>query len=187
MGLVSRLYDRLEDANAAAEALIDAGFDRESISLISPHSSQSLGLDSMDEMALPDNPEKMASGAALGVTAGAALGGAAGLLMGLGLLVIPGVGPALAVGPLASLIAGAGLGGATGGVAGALARAGVPPLDSNEYSHALRRGNTLLFVEVPNDMTDEAGRVLDRYGPIAMDSERSERLEGGHPKLHDLP
>ncbi|MEX2541723.1 MAG: hypothetical protein WD314_07935 [Trueperaceae bacterium] len=180
MKSVSRLFERLEDASDATEALVAAGFDRAAISLIAPHSSQSLGFDTMDEMPLADDPEKMSSGAALGVTAGAALGGATGLLMGLGLLVIPGIGPALAVGPLASALAGAGLGGATGGVAGALARSGIPPLDSNEYSHALRRGETLLFLYVPDDRVADAGRILDGHGPIAMDNTRDELLEGGH-------
>jgi hypothetical protein len=185
MKAISRLYDRLEDASAAAEALVAAGFDRAALSLISPHSPQSLGLDAMDEMPLEEDPEMMASGAAIGVTAGAALGGATGLLMGLGLLLIPGVGPAQAIGPLAAALAGAGLGGATGGVAGALARSGVPPIDSNEYSHALRRGDTLLFVEVPDDRLEEAGRIVDGYAPIPMDSLRSELLEGGHTDLRD--
>jgi hypothetical protein len=180
MKSISRLYDRLEDASAAVEALVEAGFEAASISLISPRSSQSLGLDTMDEMPLADDREKMASGAAMGVTVGAALGGATGLLMGLGLLVIPGVGPALAMGPLASALAGAGLGGATGGAAGALARSGVPPIDSNEYSHALRQGDTLLFLQVADDRVNEAGRIVDMYRPIPMDDPRVERLEGGH-------
>lgn len=182
MRSISRLYDRFEDGAAAVEALVDAGFDRASISLISPHSPQSLGFDQMDEMPLEQDPEKMAAGAALGVTVGAAVGGATGLLMGLGLLVIPGVGPALAVGPLASALTGVGLGGATGGITGALARGGVPPLESNEYSHALRRGETLLFLQVPDDRQREAGLVLDSYDPIPQGSERARRLEGGHER-----
>jgi hypothetical protein len=180
MKSISRLYDRLEDATMAADELIAAGFDPASISIISPHASQSLGLDAMDEMAIADDPERMTAGAAAGLTVGATLGGAAGLLMGLGLLVIPGVGPALAIGPLASALAGIGLGGAAGGVAGALARSGIPAIDSNEYSHALRRGDTLLFAQVTSDRLMEAGSILDRYGPIPMDDARFEMLEGGH-------
>lgn len=166
MKTISRLYEHLSDATSAADELVAAGFDPASISLISPHSSQSLGLDTMDEMAAEGTPDTMAAGAAVGATVGAALGGATGLLMGLGLLIIPGVGPALAIGPLASALTGAGLGGATGGVTGALARAGVPPLDSNEYSRALRKGDTLLLLHASGEDADEATRILDRYGPI---------------------
>lgn len=182
MKTVARLYDRLEEAGAAAEALVEAGFDRSSISLVSPHSSQSLGLDSMDEMPEEDDRDKIRSGTAAGVTVGAALGGATGLLMGLGLLVIPGIGPALAIGPLASALAGAGVGGATGGVAGALAGAGVPPLDSNEYSHALRRGESLLFLQVPEERLDEAAVIVDAYGPIPWSEQRA-RPEGEHARF----
>jgi hypothetical protein len=177
---ISRLYDRLEDATLAADELIAAGFDPASISIISPHEPGSLGLDTMDEMPVAEDPDQMTAGATMGLTVGAALGGATGLLMGLGLLVIPGVGPALAIGPLASAIAGIGLGGAAGGIAGALARSGMPPIDSNEYSHALRRGDTLLFLHVPDDLVMEAGAIVDRYGPIPMDNRRFEMLEGGH-------
>lgn len=186
MRSISRLYERLEDASAAAEALVEAGFDRSMISLISPRSAQSLGFDSMDDMALRDDPDQMAAGAAIGASIGAAVGGGAGLLMGLGLLVIPGIGPALAIGPLASTIVGLSLGGATGGVAGALANTGVPALDSNEYSLALRRGETLLFLQVPAERMIEAGSIIDRFGPIRMANSRAELLEGGHERrLHD--
>ncbi|HEX7003766.1 MAG TPA: hypothetical protein VF168_06235 [Trueperaceae bacterium] len=182
MRSVSRLYEHIEDAVAAADDLIASGFDPASISVISPRSSQSLGFDSMDDMAIQDDPDGMAAGAAIGASVGAALGGATGLLMGLGLLVIPGIGPALAIGPLASAIAGLSLGGATGGVTGALVRGGVPPIDSNEYSLALRRGESLVFLQVPAERMVEAGQILDRYGPVRMVNSRAERLEGGHER-----
>ncbi|MEX2536031.1 MAG: hypothetical protein WD273_10600 [Trueperaceae bacterium] len=186
MRSISRLYERLEDATAAAEALILADFDQASVSLISPRSSQSLGFDSMDDMEVRDDPDGMAAGAAIGASVGAAVGGATGLLMGLGLLVIPGIGPALAIGPLASAIAGLSVGGATGGVTGALARGGVPPLDSNEYSLALRRGETLLFLQVPAERMIEAGTILDQHDPVRMANSRAELLEGGHERrMHD--
>lgn len=180
MRSVSRLFEHLEDAVAATDDLVAAGFDPASISLISPRSSQSLGFDSMDDMAIRDDPDSMAAGAAIGASVGAALGGATGLLMGLGLLVIPGIGPALAIGPLASAIAGLSLGGATGGVTGALVKGGVPPLDSNEYSLALRRGESLVFLQTPAERMMEAGAILDRHGPVEMVNSRAERLEGGH-------
>ena len=182
MRSVSRLYERLEDALAAADDLIAAGFDPASISVISPRSSQSLGFDAMDDMTIQDDPDSMAAAAAIGASVGAALGGTTGLLMGLGLLIIPGIGPAMAIGPLASAIAGLSLGGATGGIAGALSRAGVPPLDSNEYSLALRRGESLVFLQVPAERMIEAGSILDRHGAIRMANSRAERLEGGHER-----
>ncbi len=52
-------------------------------------------------------------------------GGAGGLFAGLGLLVIPGFGPLLVVGPVAAALTGAITGGAVGGVAGSLISAGV--------------------------------------------------------------
>jgi len=57
---------------------------------------------------------------------GAALGGGAGLLAGLGVMAIPGLGPVVAAGWLASVLLGAGAGAATGGIIGALTGAGIP-------------------------------------------------------------
>lgn len=59
------------------------------------------------------------------------LGGGAGLLAGLGILAIPGLGPVLAAGWLASTLVGAGAGAATGGLVGALAGAGIDDADAH--------------------------------------------------------
>lgn len=64
-------------------------------------------------------------GGAVGAGTSALVGGAGGLLAGLGVLVIPGLGPLLAVGPVAAALTGAIMGGALGGFAGSLIGAGV--------------------------------------------------------------
>ena len=54
-------------------------------------------------------------------------------MIGLGVIAIPGVGPIIAAGPLATTLAGAGIGAAAGGIIGALTDAGSP---------RMRRGTT---------------------------------------------
>ena len=61
-----------------------------------------------------------------GAGIGAIVGGGVGLLTGLGLLAIPGVGPLVAAGWLATTLAGAATGAAAGGIVGALVKFGVP-------------------------------------------------------------
>ncbi|MGY4470741.1 hypothetical protein ACVWWK_006450 [Bradyrhizobium sp. LB9.1b] len=97
-----------------------------------------------------DRVDDRAEGAGTGAGLGAGLGGAAGLLAGLGLLAIPGLGPVVAAGWLASTALGAVAGGATGGVVGALTQAGVSDEEAPLYAEGVRRGGTLVSARVPD-------------------------------------
>ena len=79
---VSRLFDSYSQAQAAVEALEQAGFTSSEISLVSRY---------RDDNTLVDGDE--VSGTATGATAGALVGGGGGLLAALGLIAIPGIGP----------------------------------------------------------------------------------------------
>ena len=71
--------------------------------------------------------EETASGLAEGASIGAITGGVIGGLVGLiGSLLVPGLGPVVVGGVLASTLMGMGLGAATGGLIGALVGMGVP-------------------------------------------------------------
>ncbi|MEY9552831.1 hypothetical protein ABIF67_006896 [Bradyrhizobium japonicum] len=73
------------------------------------------------------------------------------MLAGLGLLAIPGLGPVVAAGWLASTALGAVAGGATGGVVGALTQAGVSDEEKAPlYAEGVRRGGTLVSARVPD-------------------------------------
>ena len=62
-----------------------------------------------------------------------------GVLAGIGALAIPGVGPIIAGGALASTLAGAGIGAAAGGLLGALVGLGIPEEEARYYETGLRR------------------------------------------------
>jgi uncharacterized membrane protein len=106
------------------------------------------------------------SDTAKGAGIGAALGGTAGLLAGLGLLAIPGLGPVVAAGWLASTAAGAAAGAATGGIVGALVDAGENREHAHVYSEAVRRGGTLVSVRVPDTEEGRVRAILDRFQPV---------------------
>ena len=74
------------------------------------------------------------SGAGTGAGIGALLGGIAGLLAGLSIITIPGIGPILGAGPIASTLMGAVAGGPVGGLLGALTDMGVPEEHAGYYS-----------------------------------------------------
>jgi hypothetical protein len=107
-------------------------------------------------------------GAAAGAGIGAALGGLGGALMGLGLLVVPGVGPALAAGAIASALVGAGIGGAAGGISGALVNAGVPEDEVDYYAEGVRRGGHLVVVSTTDGREGTARDILQRHHPVSV-------------------
>ena len=74
--------------------------------------------------------------------------GAAGLAAGLGVLAIPGIGPIVAMGWAATLLAGVVSGGVVGGIIGALVESGVSKEDADVYAEAIRRGGALVVAHV---------------------------------------
>jgi hypothetical protein len=97
---------------------------------------------------------------ATGALGGGLVGGLIGLL---GSLLIPGVGPVVVGGVLASTLTGAGIGAATGGIIGALSGMGVPEQDAQHFDLGLRSGGTLVTVDA-GVRTREALALLERHG-----------------------
>ena len=182
---VVALYDSLTDARAALEDLVTAGFERSDISLTANASDRQVG-QHFDEQGRyvgrtdgADRDTDAGEGAAAGAGIGAAIGGVGGLLVGLGLLTIPGVGPVIAAGPLASTLIGAGVGGAAGGLLGALSSAGVPEEEAHRYAEGVRRGGTILLVEAADDRAAEAAAIMDRHQAVDMESREASWRERG--------
>jgi hypothetical protein len=95
--------------------------------------------------------EQVGGGAKAGATAGVVTGGLIGLLGSIGALAIPGVGPVMAGGALATLLAdtavGGAIGAAAGGLVGGLVGLGVPEDRAKVYSDRISGGEYLVFVE----------------------------------------
>ncbi|MBR1167284.1 hypothetical protein ACNJYD_12300 [Bradyrhizobium sp. DASA03005] len=165
---ISRLYDNYADAERAVARLESAGVPHSDISLVANNSDNWYGSRSGKVDRDRDGVDDRAEGAGTGAGIGAGLGGAAGLLAGLGLLAIPGLGPVVAAGWLASTAAGAAAGAATGGIIGALTEAGVSREDASRYAEGVRRGGTLVSAKVPDQ---------DRARLDALLHERSVNLQ----------
>jgi len=95
-----------------------------------------------------------------GTMTGGAIGGLAGLALGAGALFIPGIGPLVAVGPLAAALGGA----ATGGVAGALVDYGIPKERSDFYETKIKEGNTVMILKTEEDKTDTVATIFRNHG-----------------------
>jgi hypothetical protein len=149
---ISRLYDNYADAQRAVTNLEAAGVPHSDLSIVANNSDSWYNTDRTSKKVDRDGDgvDDRAEGAATGAGVGAGLGGAAGLLAGLGLLAIPGLGPVVAAGWLASTALGATAGAATGGVVGALTQAGVSKEEAPLYAEGVRRGGTLVSARVPD-------------------------------------
>lgn len=168
------LYDTIEQAKQAVEALKNAGYTDTDISLIAN--------DTTGEYARDLTVKAPADGAGKGATAGAIIGGLGGLLVGIGALVIPGIGPVLAAGPLAAAVTtlvGAGVGAAAGGLLGALVDLGVPEEEAGYYAEGVRRGGALVTAHVDDNRVDDARRILQGYNPVNINNRVAEWKKAG--------
>ena len=158
---ISRLYDNYADAQRAVTRLEAAGVPHSDLSIVANNSDNWYGADKKVDRDR-DGTDDRAEGAATGAGIGAGLGGAAGLLAGLGLLAIPGLGPVVAAGWLASTALGATAGAATGGMVGALTQAGVSGEEAPLYAEGVRRGGTLVSARVPEAERARFESMLDQ-------------------------
>jgi len=164
---LSRLYDDYTAAADVARQLQAAGFRQEDISIIANntegrYSSSGSGHERSSKIDRDhDGTDDRAEGAATGATIGAGALGTAGLLAGLGMIAIPGIGPVVAAGWLASPLAGAATGAAAGGLLGALSQAGVSEDEAHVYAEGVRRGGTLVSLRVSEADRSRAEAILD--------------------------
>ncbi|MGQ4648230.1 general stress protein [Lyngbya aestuarii] len=152
------------DAEAAIRELREADFPMGQISIVgkdtnSPgqHHDSNLADRTMTD-----------EGAKVGASTGGVLGGLGGLLVGLGTLAIPGVGPVLAGGALATAlattVAGGAIGAAAGGVGGALIGLGVPENRARVYNERVTRGDYLVMVDGTPEEIHHAEDILNHHG-----------------------
>jgi uncharacterized protein (TIGR02271 family) len=152
------------DAEDAIRALKDAGFTDSQVGVAL--------LDKNEQRQLIQNTGSTAAEtAATGAVSGGLVGGLIGLL---GSLLIPGVGPIVAGGVLASTLAGAGIGAATGGLIGALMGLGVPEEDARHFNRGLESGSVLVTVNA-GDRIPEALEILERHN-VDFGPSRGERF-----------
>jgi hypothetical protein len=111
---------------------------------------------------------KADKGAASGAVTGGALGGLTGLLVGLGTLAIPGVGPIILAGEVATALAttvvGGAIGAAAGGLVGGLVGLGIPEERARVYSDRIARGEFLVIVDGSDHEMEIAQSILSNRG-----------------------
>jgi len=180
---ITRLFDTYADAKNAVHDLERLGVPHDDLSIIANNADDAHGTHD-DHDGVNDDGD-----VTRGVSTGALLGGAGGLLAGLGLLAIPGLGPIVAAGWLASTVAGAGLGAAggaaTGTIVGALKNAGHSEDEAHVYSEGVRRGGTLVSARVADTLATEAEAVLARHNSVDAATRGTAYRESGWTQFDD--
>ena len=170
------IFNSFADAKRAAAILRSLGIPETHTTVLSPHTTEA----EIQAHVPTADAEQPGMGSALGGTVGAALGVAGGLEAGMTVasLLIPGVGPVIALGLIGAAIFGAG-GAAAGALAGnALEKGiaeGLPKDELFVYEDALRRGRSVLLAFVGNEQIAERARTeLAHAGAESVDAARDE-------------
>jgi len=161
--IVGIFTDRSQ-AERAIQDLKAAGFTEEQIGVAMLDRSE-------ERQLIEDTGSTTAEAAATGALSGGVIGGLIGLL---GSLLLPGAGPLVVGGVLASTLAGVGIGAAAGGLIGALMSMGVPEADARHFDSGLRSGAVLVTVTA-GDRLPEGLAVLERHG-VDLGPSRGERF-----------
>jgi hypothetical protein len=157
---VAGVFDSPSDAEKALNELKDAGFTPEQVSVVAKDTRETESMVERSDMAGAET-----SGATAGAFLGGITGGIAGWLVGIGALAIPGIGPIVAAGALATTLGGAALGAVAGGLIGALVGAGIPEEDARGYETHVREGRILITAQATTgQQAQEARDAFDRHG-----------------------
>lgn len=161
------VFSHRRDAEVAITELRDAGFSLNQVSIIAKDTNgQGIGGVDVDKNVGSGN--KADDGAKTGAATGGLLGGLTGLLVGLGSLAIPGIGPVIAGGAvataLATTLAGGAIGAAAGSIVGALVGLGIPEDKARVYSDRFQKGDYLVILDGTEAEIHQAEAILKRRG-----------------------
>jgi hypothetical protein len=166
---VTGVFTSRSDAQRGSTQLLATGIPKDRINLLTPGASEKeLGAVPVDSAEQPG----------MGKAIGAAVGGAVGLAGGIGLggavasLMLPGIGPVIAVGAAGAALLGM-LGFKAGGAIEQSMTNGLPEDELFVYEDALRQGRSVVIADADNDIQAKAARgVLENAGAESIDRVR---------------
>jgi uncharacterized membrane protein len=144
------VFDDPIAARRAVERLRDGTLDLDDVSIVSRATESGEAISSADDVSAGE---------------GAAVGAVWGGLIGLASLLIPGVGPFVAIGALGAALAGAVTGAVVGGIAAALIDFGdISEPEAREYEKQVHAGMTLVAVKAREDLAHDVRQILANAG-----------------------
>ena len=170
MESVVGVFTSREDGQRAVRGLENIGFRPDRITLLTPRAS-----DAEIQSVPTTEAEPPGIGRAIGAVTGMAAGAGGGMQAGaLVSLIVPGVGPVLALGALGALLFGIG-GAAVGAALDRNMRDGLARDELYVYEDALRRGRTVV-IAIPEDegQAERARQLLTAAGAESIDAAREQ-------------
>jgi uncharacterized protein (TIGR02284 family) len=168
------MFDSYENAEHAIDLLQRQGIEADEISIVT---RESVVQEHLDE----DQAQTIQESAGAGATSGGVVGGLVGLLAGATMVALPGIGPVVAAGALATTLgsatAGAGIGAVYGGLVGALIGLGVSEEEANVYAEGLKEGNVMILVETNDEQHLEVMNAMRQANVLKLES-RAVQVEG---------
>lgn len=150
------LFDNTDNANNALDELREEGFSADTVSVVARENI--ITEINTDNATTEDVSE--------GAGAGALVGGLLGLLAGVSAITIPGIGPVLSAGALATALGSTAVGAGLGGLVGALVDLGIPDSEAEAYAEGVKRGDILLTVQGEEDETKKAEEIFARNNAL---------------------
>jgi uncharacterized membrane protein len=186
MATVVSLFRNYEDANRAVKALEEAGFKRDSFSVLARNSI-------VDESDTGGDAKEVAGSVGVGALGGGVVGGLLGLLAGVGAIAIPGIGPAIAVGAfsavLGTTVGAASVGAAVGGILGAMTKLSVTEEDAHLYAEGVKRGGVLITVETEGEAATTAAAtaqdIMKKAGAVDLGELRTQLQQTGWERFNE--
>ena len=172
MKAIAAIFGSRADAERAAHRLAALGISPEHLTVLAP------GARARD--AVPtDEGEAQGTGAAIGAVVGGATGAAIGMPLGAAIsLMVPGIGPVIALGLIGAALFSAG-GAAVGSALETTLSQGVPRDDLFLYQDALRRGRSVVVALIDDEaMAERARQALRAAGGVDVDTARDEWWAG---------
>lgn len=161
------LFEQIEAGAQAVADLQQAGYDPKEISLLANEKTIKKHLEE-------HQAQDIAEVAGKGVAGGSVVGGLLGLLVGASTVMIPGIGPALATGVLATTLVqtagGAALGGIAGGMANLIGHKRLNEPEMRVYTRAIDEGGVLIVVQAEGERAASARAILKRAGAVDLDA-----------------
>jgi hypothetical protein len=184
MKTLAAVFASMADAEHVARHLENLGIPSDEVHIVAGIVA---GNDPARKNEYLEDAKKGETGTAEATVTGARFGGGIGILASLAALAIPGVGPIIAGGAMATVLTGLGIGAAAGGLLGAFKNLGISHQEAGLYEEAVRRGKVFIAVHVNEEMEAQVSQVMEEHGAQDIHREAESWRAGGwrHPDPDD--
>ena len=157
MKTVTGVFSSMADAERTALQLEEIGISNDAVGIIA-------GNETGKHREYLEKSKHASRSAGAAAASGAATGGGVGILASLVVLAIPGVGPIIAGGAIATVITGLGIGAAGGGLISAFHDMSISHEEAPLYEEAVRRGELLVVAQVDDPLEARAADLMIANG-----------------------